>query len=60
MGKQVNLLKALPKVKRDLASRKKVNTDPEVIVVAKKYGYDYDYGYGDDQTERYGRGESVA
>lgn len=50
MGRQVDLLRALPKTKRNLAARQQAKT-PEVVRVSKQYGELYfdgprDYGYG--------------
>lgn len=50
MGCEVNLLKALPKTKRNLEARKAAK-DPDVIHISREYGEMYfdgprDYGYG--------------
>jgi len=48
---EIDLLRALPKPKRDFDARKKVVKDPNVAAVAKQYGRDYfdgqrSFGYG--------------
>lgn len=50
MGRQVDLLRALPKTKRNLAARQEAKT-PEVVRASRQYGELYfdgprDYGYG--------------
>jgi SAM-dependent methyltransferase len=50
MGQYVDLLRSLPKTKRDINSRA-ADRSPEVIAKAREYGYDYfdgdrKYGYG--------------
>lgn len=50
MGQQVDLLRALPKTKRNIAAREEAK-DPEVVRISKEYGEMYfdgprDYGYG--------------
>lgn len=62
MGQEINLLRALPKTKRNLAARASVK-DAEVIQLAKQYGELYfdgprDYGYGGYHYD--GRWQAVA
>lgn len=62
MGQYVDLLRSLPKTKRDVAGRS-VDRSPEVVAVAKQYGREYfdgdrKYGYGGYRYD--GRWEPVA
>lgn len=50
MGKEINLLSAIPKTKRNIEAREDAK-DPEVVRISKEYGQMYfdgprDYGYG--------------
>ncbi len=50
MGREVNLVRALPKTKRNISARKDAK-DPEVVRISKQFGSMYfdgprDYGYG--------------
>lgn len=50
MGREINLLSALPRTKRNISAREDAK-DPEVIRISKQYGEMYfdgprDYGYG--------------
>ena len=50
MGKEINLLSAIPKTKRNIEAREDAK-DPEVVRISKEYGEMYfdgprDYGYG--------------
>ncbi len=50
MGKEINLLRAIPKTKRNIEAREDAK-DPEVVRISKQYGQMYfdgprDYGYG--------------
>jgi ubiquinone/menaquinone biosynthesis C-methylase UbiE len=50
MGREIQLLSALPKPKRNIAARATAKT-PEVIAKSREYGFEYfdgprDYGYG--------------
>lgn len=49
-GREINLLSALPKTKRNIQARKEAK-DPEVVRISREYGAEYfdgprDYGYG--------------
>ena len=75
MGEYVDLLRSLPKVRRDVSERK-ADKSPEVVAVARQFGAEYfdgdrKYGYGGykydgrwqpvafDVTEHYGRGLKI-
>lgn len=50
MGREVNLVRALPKIKRNIKAREDAK-DPEVVRISKQFGEMYfdgprDYGYG--------------
>ena len=50
MGREVNLVRALPKTKRNIQAREEAK-DPEVVRISKEFGEMYfdgprDYGYG--------------
>ena len=50
MGREINLLRALPRTKRNVEARQEAK-DPEVVRISKEYGEMYfdgprDYGYG--------------
>ena len=50
MGREINLLSAIPKTKRNISAREDAK-DPEVVRISKEYGEMYfdgprDYGYG--------------
>ncbi len=62
MGKEVNLLSALPKPKRNITARATAKT-PEIIAKSREYGFEYfdgprDLGYGGYRYD--GRWRSVA
>lgn len=62
MGQYVDLLRSLPKTKRDVAARAE-GKDPEIVRVAKRYGWAYfdgprKFGYGGYHYD--GRWRSVA
>lgn len=52
MGKYVDLLRSLPRARRDVAARRADKSrDPDVVAIARRYGEDYfdgdrKYGYG--------------
>jgi len=61
-GREINLLSAIPKTKRNIAARLEAK-DPEVVRVSKQYGQMYfdgprDYGYGGYKYD--GRWQPVA
>ena len=62
MGKEVDLLRSLPKVRRNIQQRA-AQKDPEVVARAKEFGFEYwdgerKYGYGGYRYD--GRWRSVA
>lgn len=62
MGREINLLQALPKTKRNIHAREKAK-DPEVVRISKEYSEMYfdgprDYGYGGYRYD--GRWQPVA
>jgi ubiquinone/menaquinone biosynthesis C-methylase UbiE len=62
MGREVDLLRSLPKTKRNIRQRAE-GKDPAVVAVAKQFGFDYwdgdrRYGYGGYRYD--GRWRSVA
>ena len=61
-GRYIDLLKSLPKTKRDIKARSEAK-DPEVVRIAKQFGFEYfdgdrKYGYGGYYQDR--RWKSVA
>lgn len=62
MGREIDLLRSIPRPKRNLSQRSESRT-PEIIIESKKYGQQYfdgprDYGYGGYRYD--GRWKSVA